>query len=105
MVSPKDRVKANIYKQLFEEEKKKNKRKSIFSLTLFFIGVFTNSAYQTLVKEVPMKSTISYAVNKTVTSIDRKADISMEHFFDESFFDDKKIEINTDDLFGLDTQI
>ena len=37
MLSPKDRVKANIYKELFEQEKRKNKRKSLFSISLFFL--------------------------------------------------------------------
>ncbi|WP_294704363.1 hypothetical protein [uncultured Fusobacterium sp.] len=106
MVSPKDRVKANIYKELFEEEKRKNKRKSLFSVSLFFLGIFTSSTYQMLVRETPIESTINYAVNKSVTGVERKKiDLSMEHFFSNNFFDDKKIEINADELFGLDTQI
>lgn len=106
MVSPKDRVKANIYKELFEQEKRKNKKKSIFSLSLFFLGVFTSSTYQTLMKEIPMESTVNFAVNKTVSTLDKKkGDVFMEHFFNDNFFDDKKVEINTDELFGLDTQI
>lgn len=106
MVSPKDRVKANIYKELFEEEKRKNKRKSLFSVSLFFLGIFTSSTYQMMTRETPMETTINYAINKATPGIERrKNDLSMEHFFSNNFFDDRKIEINTDELFGLDTQI
>ena len=55
MLSPKDRVKANIYKELFEQEKRKNKRKSLFSISLFFLGVFTSSTYQMVVRETPIE--------------------------------------------------
>lgn len=106
MVSPKDRVRANIYKQLLEEEKRKGKRKSLFSVSIFLLGVFTSSTYQMLINESPIETTINYAVNKSVVNTDkRKMDLSMEHFFSSNFFDDKKIEIDTDELFGLDTQI
>lgn len=106
MVSPKDRVKANIYKELFEQEKRKNKRKSLFSISLFFLGIFTSSTYQMIVRETPIESTLNYAMNTNTTKVNtKKSDLSMEHFFNSNFFDDKKIEINADELFGLDTQI
>lgn len=106
MVSPKDRVRANIYKELLAEEKRKGKRKSLFSLSLFLLGMFTSSTYQMITRENPVEATVNYAVNKVVPSVEKKKnDISMEHFFSDNFFDDKKIELNTDELFGLDTQI
>lgn len=105
MVSPKDRVRANIYKQLLEEEKRKGRRKSLFSLSLFLLGVFTSSTYQMLMRETPVETTVNYAVNKSVPGMEKKNDLSMEHFFSNNFFDDKKIEINADELFGLDAQI
>lgn len=104
MVSPKDRVKANIYKELFEQEKRKNKRKSLFSISLFFLGVFTSSTYQMVVRETPVESTLNYALNTNKVNT-KKNDLSLEHFFNSNFFDDKKIEIDADELFGLDTQI
>ena len=44
-MSPKEKVRANIYKALLEEEKRKNKRMSLFSVGLFFVGVVTMSTY------------------------------------------------------------
>ena len=52
-MSPKEKVRANIYKALLEEEKRKNKRMSIFSIGLFFVGIVTMSTYNSLVKSVP----------------------------------------------------
>ena len=42
----------------------------------------------------------SFADNKAI-----KEDITLDHIFNNSIFDDKKIDLNTDDLFGLEVQI
>lgn len=105
-MTPKERVRANIYKTLLEEEKRKNKRKSLFSLSLFVLGMFTSSTYQMLFKETNINSMDKYVINKNVSEkfLD-KNDITLDHIFSDSMFDDKKVEINTEDLFGLDVQI
>jgi hypothetical protein len=91
MLSPKDRVKANIYKELFEQEKRKNKRKSLFSISLFFLGVFTSSTYQMVVRETPIESTLNYAINTSIPKINtKKNDLSMEHFLVQTFLMIKK---------------
>lgn len=105
-MTPKERVRANIYKTLLEEEKRKNKRKSLFSLSLFVLGMFTSSTYQMLFKETKLNSMDKYVINRNVSEkfLD-KNDITLDHIFSDSMFDDKKVEINTEDLFGLDVQI
>lgn len=105
-MTPKERVRANIYKTLLEEEKRKNKRKSLFSLSLFVLGMFTSSTYQMLFKEANLNSMDKYVINRNVSEkfLD-KNDITLDHIFSDSMFDDKKVEINTEDLFGLDVQI
>ena len=105
-MTPKERVRANIYKTLLEEEKRKNKRKSLFSLSLFVLGMFTSSTYQMLFKERNINSMDKYVINRNVSEkfLD-KNDITLDHIFSDSMFDDKKVEINTEDLFGLDVQI
>ncbi|WP_294725715.1 hypothetical protein [uncultured Fusobacterium sp.] len=105
-MTPKERVRANIYKTLLEEEKRKNKRKSLFSLSLFVLGMFTSSTYQMLFKETSLNSMDKYVINRNVSEkfLD-KNDITLDHIFSDSMFDDKKVEINTEDLFGLDVQI
>lgn len=105
-MTPKERVRANIYKTLLEEEKRKNKRKSLFSLSLFVLGMFISSTYQMLFKETNINSMDKYVINRNVSEkfLD-KNDITLDHIFSDSMFDDKKVEINTEDLFGLDVQI
>ena len=105
-MTPKERVRANIYKTLLEEEKRKNKRKSLFSLSLFVLGMFTSSTYQILFKDTSLNSMDKYVINRNVSEkfLD-KNDITLDHIFSDSMFDDKKVEINTEDLFGLDIQI
>ena len=59
-----------------------------------------------LFKEVPMTGMDKYVVNRSFA--DNKAikeDITLDHIFNNSIFDDKKIDLNTDDLFGLEVQI
>lgn len=107
MTSPKDRVRANIYKQLLEEEKSKGKKKTLFSLSLFVLGIFTSSTYQMITRENPLERVTNYAVLNKVAQNDnsKKSDLSIEHFFNNNLFDDKKVELNTDELFGLGRQI
>ena len=62
-MSPKEKVRANIYKALLEEEKRKNKRMSIFSIGLFFVGIVTMSTYNSLVKTVPNPDTNNFVVS------------------------------------------
>lgn len=104
-MTPKERVRANIYKTLLEEEKKKNKRKSVFSLSLFLLGIFTSSTYQMLVKETPVGNLEKFVVNRMDDRNLSRDEITLEHIFSNSMFDDQKLEMNTDDLFGLDVQI
>lgn len=105
-MTPKDRVRANIYKTLLEEEKRKNRRRGVFSLSLFVLGIFTSSTYHMLFKEVPMTGMDKYVVNRSFADNKViKEDITLDHIFNNSIFDDKKIDLNTDDLFGLEVQI
>lgn len=105
-MTPKERVRANIYKALLEEEKRKNKRRSVFSLSLFLLGIFTSSTYQMIFKETPVNSLDRYVINRNVEERNINRDeITLEHIFSNSIFDDKGLEMNTDDLFGLDVQI
>ena len=105
-MTPKERVRANIYKTLLEEEKRKNKRRGVFSLSLFVLWIFTSSTYQMLFKEVPMAGMDKYVINRSFADSKAiKEDITLDHIFNNSIFDDKKIDLNTDDLFGLEVQI
>ena len=102
-MSPKEKVRANIYKALLEEEKRKNKRMSIFSIGLFFVGIVTMSTYNSLVKTVPNPD-INNTNNFVVSGEAREA--LMSSIYDNSGVIDKETtQLNPDELFIYNTQI
>ena len=102
-MSPKERVRANIYKALLEEEKRRNKRMSIFSVGLFFVGIVTMSTYNSLVKSIPSPEVNASSVAVT-TKVNREELIT--NMYDSSNVAGKKtIELNPDELFIYNTQI
>ncbi len=102
-MSPKERVRANIYKALLEEEKRRNKRMSIFSVGLFFVGIVTMSTYNSLVKNIPSPDVNANTVAVT-TKVNREELIT--NMYDSSNVAGKKtIELNPDELFIYNTQI
>ena len=102
-MSPKEKVRANIYKALLEEEKRKNKRMSIFSIGLFFVGIVTMSTYNSLVKSVP-NNEVNNTNNFVVSGEAREA--LMSSIYDNSGVIDKKTtQLNPDELFIYNTQI
>ncbi|MBQ3437081.1 MAG: hypothetical protein IJG31_00960 [Fusobacterium sp.] len=97
-MSPKERVRANIYKSLLEEEKKRNKRMSIFSVGLFFVGIVTMSTYNELVRTVPNNNMI------LLSKANEDALIS-SMYNNTGIINKKMVELNPDELFSFDTQI
>ena len=102
-MSPKEKVRANIYKALLEEEKRRNKRMSIFSIGLFFVGIVTMSTYNSLVTTVPNPDTNNG--NSFVASGEAREAL-MSSIYDDSGVVNKKItQLNPDELFIYNTQI
>lgn len=103
MMTPKDRVKLNIYKQLLEEEKKKNKRISTVSISLFVFGIFASSTYHLVIQKTAPGGT---PYIKSFVNAEKDKDMMMiEHIFEKKLVDDKKRDINADEFFALDIQI
>lgn len=101
-MSPKERVRANIYKTLLEEEKRRNKRMSIFSVGLFFVGIVTMSTYNSLVKSVPNPNLDNSAV--AMSKMDRE-ELIMNMYDNSAVIDKKAVKLNPDELFIYNTQI
>ncbi|MGL5963944.1 MAG: hypothetical protein ACRCZ2_06085 [Fusobacteriaceae bacterium] len=107
-MSPKDRVKANIYKNLLEEEKNKNKRYKRASLSLFFVGILGASSYYNFSKndvtsELMGKHIVILKSNPVESKKIEK--IELEDFFNNNIFEDnQKINIDTEHVFGFDFQ-
>ena len=98
-MSPKERVRANIYKALLEEEKRKNKRMSIFSIGLFFVGIVTMSTYNSLVKSVPNNE------NNIVASGEVREALLSSIYDNSSVIGTKTTQLNPDELFIYNNQI
>ena len=101
-MSPKEKVRANIYKALLEEEKRKNKRMSIFSVGLFFVGIVTMSTYNSLVKSVPNPDISS---NNVVASGQVREALMSSIYDDSSVIGTKTTQLNPDELFIYNNQI
>ncbi|MCY7007697.1 hypothetical protein PKF05_01920 [Fusobacterium simiae] len=102
-MSPKEKVRANIYKALLEEEKRKNRRMSIFSIGLFFVGIVTMSTYNSLVKTVPNPDIDNG--NSVVASGEAREALMSSIYDNSSVVGTKATELNPDELFIYNTQI
>lgn len=102
-MSPKEKVRANIYKALLEEEKRKNKRMSIFSIGLFFVGIVTMSTYNSLVKSVPNNEVNNE--NNIVASGELREALLSSIYDNSSVIGTKTTQLNPDELFIYNNQI
>ena len=102
-MSPKEKVRANIYKALLEEEKRKNKRMSIFSIGLFFVGIVTMSTYNSLVKSVPNNEVNNE--NNIVASGEVREALLSSIYDNSSVIGTKTTQLNPDELFIYNTEI
>ncbi len=101
-MSPKEKVRANIYKALLEE-KRKNKRMSIFSIGLFFVGIVTMSTYNSLVKSVPNNEVNNE--NNIVASGEVREALLSSIYDNSSVIGTKTTQLNPDELFIYNNQI
>ena len=102
-MSPKEKVRANIYKALLEEEKRRNKRMSIFSIGLFFVGIVTMSTYNSLVKSVPNNEVNNE--NNIVASGQVREALLTSIYDNSSVIGTKTTQLNPDELFIYNNQI
>ncbi|WP_324278739.1 hypothetical protein [Fusobacterium polymorphum] len=102
-MSPKEKVRANIYKALLEEEKRRNKRMSIFSVGLFFVGIVTMSTYNSLVKSVPNPDINNR--NNVVASGQVREALLTSIYDNSSVVGTKTTQLNPDELFIYNSQI
>lgn len=106
-MTPKERVRANIYKNLLEEEKKKNKKISIFSVSLFVMGIFTGTSYDLIFKgpDILQKNTAFNKEERVDKKSQKSIEWSIEHFFEESDFKKVTEDFSTEKLFVSELQI
>ncbi|MGL4254458.1 MAG: hypothetical protein ACRCU6_02045 [Fusobacteriaceae bacterium] len=107
-MSPRDRVRANIYKNLLEEEQSRSQRYRRVSLSLFFVGIFGTSSYYNFLKnDTASELTGKHIVILKNSPVESKKTekIELEDFFNAKIFEDnQKINIDTEHVFGFDFQ-
>lgn len=105
-MSPKERVRANIYMRLLEEEKRRNKKLSIFSVSIFIVGVFATSGYNAMiVKAKGQEQAPTYVLSETKVKEFEKDSFMLDAIYNTGVLHEKTVSLNPDQLFGLDTQI
>lgn len=108
MISPKERVRANIYKSLLEEEKKRNKKISFFSLSLFVVGVFTGTSYDLVKRNIsPTEKLVALESGELQRKVLDKKEIgfTIDDLFQADEIKINKRDFNTENLFVTDLQI
>lgn len=106
MTSPKERVKANIYKELLEQEKRRNKKLSIVSVSVFLFGIFASSGYNAFYQTNTGGQSLSYVMGteKQVKKFEKDS-FFLDSIYNTGILHEKTVTLNPDELFGLDTQI
>ena len=85
------------------KEKRKNKRMSIFSIGLFFVGIVTMSTYNSLVKSVPNNEVNNE--NNIVASGEVREALLSSIYDNSSVIGTKTTQLNPDELFIYNNQI
>ncbi|WP_300359558.1 hypothetical protein [Fusobacterium sp.] len=105
-MSPKERVRVNVYKALLEEEKKKNKRKSYLSISIFVIGVFAGSIYNFVpAGNVQDFDQVKNFVVETGEKTLKNNMESIDNFFSKNSIEQEQKEIKTDEYFIMNMQV
>lgn len=102
-MSPKERVRVNIYKQLLKEEKQKNRRKSYLSISVFVIGIFAGSVYNLVPNNnmpgLEIKTSSNNSVNNNI-----QQNKAIDEYFNRKSISMEKEEIKADEYFLMNMQ-
>jgi hypothetical protein len=105
-MTPKERVRVNVYKSLLQEEKKKNKKFVIMGASLFVIGIFSDTMYEMTAGKLNgdemLKNTVAYEQKIDLNNTTLGEAVAWEKFYENDLFKENEIEINPDELFVSD---
>lgn len=105
-MSPKERVRINVYKALLEEEKRKNKRKSYLSVSVFVIGIFAGSIYNFMpANNVQEFDQVRNIAVETGERSFRNSMEAIDNFFSKDPIEQEKKELRTDEYFVMNLQV
>ncbi|MGO2117601.1 MAG: hypothetical protein ACTH29_01565 [Fusobacterium sp.] len=102
-MSPKERVRANIYKELLKEEKQKNRRKSYLSVSVFVIGIFAGSIYNLVPNNnIPGLEITANSTSNISNNVQQNNTI--DEYFNGKSISLEKEEIKADEYFLMNMQ-
>lgn len=107
-MTPKEKVRANIYKSLLEEEKRKGKKMSYVSLSLFVVGIFAGTSYETIKNNIiPTEQFIAFKSKSDIeTNFSKKeSDFKIDDLFKTDEIKIKKRDFDSENFFVTDLQI
>lgn len=99
-MSPKDKILVGVYKKLLNEEKRRNKNMSIFSVGLFFVGIIGGTSYNNFVNSMP-----STGASLMTFNANSNEDELVASMYKDRIINKKSIELTPDELFIYKTQI
>lgn len=103
MDSPKERVRANIYKALLEQEKKRNKKISVVSVSLFVVGIFTGVSYSSVKTGISSSKNLVAFENKG--GMKKEVEFAIDDLFQNNEIKINKKDFDTEKLFVSDLHI
>ncbi|MCJ8342597.1 MAG: hypothetical protein MJH09_07085 [Cetobacterium sp.] len=106
-MTPKEKVRANIYKTLLEEEKKRNKKMSILSVSLFVVGIFTGGTYDLIFDGAQgfQNGALQVSALKREISGKKNNDWTIDHLYRNDSLLKGSEDFNTEKLFVSELQI
>lgn len=105
-MTPKERVRLNVYKALLEDEKRKSRRKSYLSVSVFVIGIFAGSVYNFIPSRNVqiMEPVRSYTADVGEKSFRSNME-AIDNFFSKNSIEQEQKEIKTDEYFVMNMQV
>lgn len=104
-MSPKDKVRANVYKELLRQEKSKNKKLSVMSVGVFFVGIFATSTYNNLNTKPAINQNFVFEPAAIQQKNIHTENPTISSMFEEFISNDKSLDISPDEFFVVNNQI
>lgn len=105
-MTPKDRVRVNVYKTLLQEEKKKNKKFVLVGASLFVIGIFSDTMYEMSAGKLKGEESLKNIAYEQSIELDHTTSVgetvAWENFYENDIFKENELEMNPEELFVSD---
>ena len=103
-MTPKERVRIEVYKTLLKEEQNKGKRKSYLTMSVFMVGIFAGTLYNIIPNQSNnVQDNLTHLVSAPTYSIQNVENDHIDNYFNINLKNEKD-EMKTDEYFVLNIQ-